>query len=50
LSNLFALEVKLEKKNKVILLSSLSPSYDHLAITIMYEKEILELKDVRQML
>lgn len=30
--------------------SPLPPSYDHLANTIMYGEEILELEDVRQML
>jgi len=48
LSDLLALEVKLEEEDKALLLvSSLLSSYDHLMITIMYEKEIL---DVRQML
>jgi len=42
--------VKLEEEEKALLLSFLPPSYDHLATTIMYGKEILELKDVSQML
>jgi len=47
LSNLLALEVKLKEEDKVLLLlSSLSQSYDYLVTTIMYGKEILELKDV----
>ena len=51
LSDLLALEVKLEEEDKaLLLLSSLPPSYDHLATIIMYEKKALELKDVRQML
>jgi len=51
LSDLLALEVKLEEEEKaLLLLSSLPLSYDHLATTIMYGKEILELEDVRQML
>jgi len=33
-----------------MLLSSLPSSYDHLATTIMYGKETLQLEDVRQML
>ena len=33
-----------------MLLSSLSSTYDHLATTIMYGKETLELEDVRQIL
>ena len=46
-----ALEVKLEEEDKaLLLLSSLPSSYDHLAITIMFGKETLELKDVKQML
>jgi len=46
-----ALEVKLEEENKALmLLSSLLSSYDHLTTTIMYGKETLKLKDVRQML
>ena len=50
LSNLLALEVKLEEEDKaLLLLTSLPSSYDHLATTIMY-KEILELENVRQML
>ena len=50
-SNLLALEVKVEEKDKAfLLLSSLLSSYDHLATTIMYENETLELKDVRQIL
>ena len=48
LSDLFALEVKLEEKDKALLLmSSLSQSYDHLTTIIMNEKETLELEDVR---
>ena len=51
LSDLLALEVKLEEEDKdFLLLSSLPSNYDHLASTIMYEKETLELKDVRLML
>ena len=51
LSDLLALEVKLEEDDKaLLLLSSLPSSYDHLATTIMHDKETLELKDVRQML
>ena len=33
-----------------MLFSSLPQSYDHLAATIMYGKETLKMKDVRQML
>jgi len=47
---LLALEVKLEEDKALLLLSSLLSSYDHLATTIMYDKETLELTDVRQML
>jgi len=48
---LLALEVKLEEEDKaLLLLSSLPSSYDHLATTIMYGKDTLELEDVRQML
>jgi len=48
LSELLALEVKLEEEDKaLLLLSSLPSSYDHLEATIMYGKESLELKDVR---
>src|SRR4051812_47791045 len=44
-SDLLALEVKLEEENKaLILLSSLPTSYDHLVTTILYEKETLELE------
>ena len=51
LSNLLALEVKLKEEDKVLLLlSSLSQSYNHLATIIMYGKEILELKNVRHVL
>ena len=43
LSDLLALEVKLEQEDKaLLLLSSLPSSYDHLATTIMYGKETLE--------
>ena len=42
LSDLLALEVKLEEEDKALLLiSSFSSSYDHLTTTIMYVKEIL---------
>jgi len=42
LSDLLALEVKVEEENKaLLLLSSLPQSYDYLATTIMYEKETL---------
>ena len=48
LSDLLALEVKLEEEDKaLLLLSSLPLSNDHLATTIMYDKETLELEDVR---
>jgi len=48
LSDLLALEVKLEEEDKsVVLLSSLPSSYDHLATTIMYGKETLKLEDIR---
>jgi len=47
LSDLLALEIKLEEENKTfLLLSSLPSSYDHLVTTIMYGKETLELEDV----
>src|SRR4051812_32967412 len=50
-SDLLALEVKMEEEDKaLILLSSLPPSYDHLVTTILYGKETLELEDVRVML
>jgi len=40
LSDMLVLEVKLEEEDKaLLLLSSLFQSYDHLATTIMYEKE-----------
>ena len=43
LSDLLALEVKLEEEDKALpLLSSLPSSYDHLMTTIMYGKETLE--------
>jgi len=39
LSDLLALEVQLEEKDKTLLLPSFLPqSYDHLATTIMYRK------------
>jgi len=51
LNDLLALEVKLEKEHKALLLFSfLSLSYDHLATIIMYGKKTLELENVRQML
>ena len=51
LSDLLALEVKLEEKYKALLLLSFLPSScDQLATTIIYEKETLELEYVRQML
>ena len=51
LSDLLAVEVKLEEKdNTLLLLSFLPSSYDHLMNTIMCRKEILKLEDARQML
>jgi len=50
LSDLLALEVKLEEDKTFLLLSSLSSSYDHLATIVMQGKETLVLEDVRQML
>jgi len=49
---LLALEVKLEEEEDkaLLLLSSFPSSYDHLATAIMYDKETLELEDVRQIL
>ena len=48
---MLALEVKLEEEDKALQLHSYLPSsYDHLATTIVYDKEILELEDVKQML
>jgi len=49
LSDSLTLGIKLEE-DKVLLLSFLPSSYDHLATIIMYGKETLELEDVRQML
>ena len=50
-NRILALEVKLEEEDKAfLLLSSLPSSYDHLATTIMYGKETLELEYVKQML
>src|SRR5436189_6251118 len=49
-SDLLALEVKMEEEDKaLIFLSSLPSSYDHL-VTILYGMETLELQDVRVML
>ena len=50
LSDLLALEVKIEEKNKALMLSSLPQNYNHLATTIMHGNETLKLEDVRQML
>ena len=51
MSDLLALDVKLEEEDKaILLLCSLPFSYDHLATTIMYRKETLLLEDVRQVL
>ena len=48
LSDLLVLEVKLEEEDKILLLlSSLPSNYDHLTTTIMYDKKILELRDIR---
>ena len=49
LNDLLALKVKLEeeKDKALMLLSSLPSNYDHLATTIMYDQETLELEDVR---
>ena len=45
MTDLLALELKLEKEGKTfLLLSSLSSSYDHLATIIIYVKKTLELK------
>ena len=41
LSDLLALEVKLEEDKALMLLSSLPSTYDHLATTIMYDKKTL---------
>jgi len=50
LSDLLTLEVKLEEDKAILLLPSLPSSYNHLATTIIYGKEILQLEDVRQIL
>ena len=50
LSDLVALEVKLEEDKTFLLLFSFSSSYDHLTTTIMYSKKNLELEDVWQIL
>jgi len=51
ISDLLALEVKLEEEDKaLLLLSSLPSSYDHLVTTIIYGKKTLKLQDVIQML
>jgi len=46
LSDLLALEVKLEEDKALLLLSSLPSSYNYLATTIICCKETLELEDV----
>ena len=47
ISELLAVDVKINKEDKVlILLSSLSKSYDHIVTTILYEKETLILEEV----
>ena len=40
----------MKEDKTLVLLFSLPQRYDHLVTTIIYEKEILELKDMRQML
>ena len=50
LSDLLALEVMTEEDKIFLLLFSLPSNDDHLATTIIYDKEILELEDVKQML
>jgi len=47
LNDLLSLEVKLEEDNSLLLLSFLSSSYDYLVTAIMYEKETLDLEDIR---
>ena len=49
LSDMLALEMKLEEDKALLLLSSLLKSYDHLETTSMYEKETLELKDINML-
>jgi len=46
-SDLLAREIKLEEVKALLLFFSLSSSYDHLATIIMYDKETLQLEDVR---
>ena len=46
-SDLLAREIKLEEDKALLLFFSLSSSYDHLATIIMYDKETLQLEDVR---
>jgi len=47
ISELLAIDVKIDEKNKaLILLSSLSQSYDHIVTTMLYGKKILILEEV----
>jgi len=47
ISELLAIDVKIDEEDKaLILLSSLSESYDHIVTTILYGKETLILKEV----
>jgi len=47
ISELRAVDIKIDKKNTaLILFSSLSESYDHIIITMLYGKETLILKEV----
>ena len=50
LSDLLALEIKVEEDKALLLRSYFPSTYDHLATTITYGKKTLELEDVRQML
>jgi len=47
INELLTVDVKIDEKDKVlILLSSLSESYDHIVTTMLYGKEILIFKEV----
>lgn len=50
ISQLVSIDVKIEEENMLLILTSLLPSYEHLVMTMLNEKDTLDTEDVKETL